>query len=107
MISEFPKHSVFYFYQDETLCGRRETGEPPIPSGKELFEIAEANGSSSDLQESPRHVPDHVMQESITLNCEMQTMSLSLQLASKNVPDGAGNRCIRLRKAGKVVFSQK
>ena len=86
---------------------RRESGQSPVPLYKKVLKIFQADGSSADLQQSPRHVADHVMQKSVSLDRQKQAMSLFLQFAAEYASDRAGGGRACFRKTGEIVLSLK
>ncbi len=54
----------------------RESCQSAVPQQKKLLEIAQADGSFSNLQQSPGHVAYHMMKKPVSLNGEEQAMTV-------------------------------
>jgi len=80
MIAEFVRCSVPNFQQDQSAGGRCETGERAVPLEEERSKIVQTDRSSADLEQGARHVANHMVQESVSLDRQEQPAGLRSKL---------------------------
>jgi hypothetical protein len=79
----------------------------PVAFLKKSFEVRKADAPTSDFQQRSRHVPHHVMQKTVSFNCQISTRAMPPDAAAKNAPDGIGYAGTCFGITGKVVFARE
>ena len=57
------------------MCRRSKAGVRTVSFGKKVPKFIETHDPPPDLQQSPCHIADHVMQKTISLHGQEQTMT--------------------------------
>ena len=89
------------------MSGGCESGESTVARLKKLLELTQADRPFPNFEQSPSHIPDHMMEEAIAFNRKQQAATPLPQFTSENSPDGAVGRRACFCEACKIMLTDK